>query len=396
MSNWVTRLRVVLADHFSLAVLVCIALVVASGWFTYAAYGASETRTEVRQGPSWTTEGSFDHAATVTEPNEAYDEGTTLRNRSAYFAAVAPELDGRFTYGYAATNDGDLSVSMDATLVLQSVERSRSGEVETVYWRTERPLNSTTAAGLSPGERTTVSFAVNVSEATNRSERIADDLGGAPGETEALVRVEATALGTVNGEPVDRTDRYSLPIRLGDVYRVDDPGAVREKHSSTRTVAVADTGGLLQRVGAPVLFVASVFGLFAMAAARARGRLDPPAAVREGIAFEDARTEYDEWINTISLPANAHDLPRAEAESLADLVDYAIDTDNGVVEDPETETYYVVHDGFLYTYSPPTERGDGDPLGNWGDGEKRAGETADTETRDDSADASDREVQTED
>ena len=47
------------------------------------------------------------------------------------------------------------------------------------------------------------------------------------------------------------------------------------------------------------------------------------------------------------------DRPRASADSLGSLVDFAIDTDNGVVEDPSRGLYCVLHDGYLYTYEPP-------------------------------------------
>lgn len=398
MSSWLTRLRVVLADHFPLAVVACVALVLVGGWFTYGAYGATDDRTEIREEPTWTSEARFDHAATVTEPNEVYDEGTTLRNRSVYFANVAPELDGQFTYGYAAPGGGNLTVRMETTLVLRSVDRGPDGELRTVYWRSERPLETTTVAGLSPGERANVSFAVNVTRLANRSERITEDLGETPGETEALVRVDVAQNGTVGGDAVDRTDEYALHLGVGDVYRVDDPGVVREKHTTTRTVTVADTGGLLRRLAGPLLLVASLGALGAVLTTRARGRLAPPAEARERLAFEDARSEYDEWINTISLPPNAHDLPRAEAASLDDLVDFAIDTDNGVVEDPSAGTYYVIHDGILYVYEPPTAPTEGDPLRSAGSGpgERRAGtrrgddeEQGDDEERGEDADGPD-------
>jgi hypothetical protein len=49
--------------------------------------------------------------------------------------------------------------------------------------------------------------------------------------------------------------------------------------------------------------------------------------------------------------------PQAEASSLKDLVDFAIDNDTGVVEDPETGVYYAVTGDLLYTYRPPAPTG---------------------------------------
>jgi hypothetical protein len=35
------------------------------------------------------------------------------------------------------------------------------------------------------------------------------------------------------------------------------------------------------------------------------------------------------------------------------LADIAIDSDTAVIEDPEDERFYVVHDGYRYVYVPP-------------------------------------------
>jgi hypothetical protein len=71
------------------------------------------------------------------------------------------------------------------------------------------------------------------------------------------------------------------------------------------------------------------------------------------LRYRDDRTEFDEWIARIRLSSHVHDLPRAEAATLADLVDFAIDADVGVVEDPATEEYYVTHGEMLYVFEPP-------------------------------------------
>lgn len=49
-----------------------------------------------------------------------------------------------------------------------------------------------------------------------------------------------------------------------------------------------------------------------------------------------------------------------EADSLAGLVDFAIDTDNSVIEAPDADAYYVRHDGYLYCYRPPRSDGGND------------------------------------
>jgi hypothetical protein len=62
------------------------------------------------------------------------------------------------------------------------------------------------------------------------------------------------------------------------------------------------------------------------------------------------------------LPDEARDLPVAEVETLTDLVDVAIDSDNPVLESPGGDAYHVVHDGYRYTFETPPEPEYDDPL----------------------------------
>jgi hypothetical protein len=354
MEEWKIRARGVVTGNFGVVVACLLVLAAAGGWVTYTTYLNPGTHTEERVASSWETAADFDHAATVREPNSVYSVGTTLENRSAYFGSVAPVLDANFTYGYTASESGSLTLVTDADLVLQSVQRNESGGVEARYWRKTRDLAQTRASGVEPGDAVGVPFAFNVSAVANESSRVEEELGASVGETEALVRVSVTLTGTVNGESRNRTEQYVLPVEFGDAYVVNDPGTVRERYTSTSTATVPNQYGPLRRLGGPLLLVAGLGGVVGLVLVRRSGHLSAPTpAEREYLSFQEARSDFDEWVHRIELPPSAVNLPRAEAESLSDLVDFAIDTNSGVVEDAEAGTYYVVHDGYLYSYSPP-------------------------------------------
>jgi hypothetical protein len=310
--------------------------------------------TEQRQVSSWSMTTDFDHAATVRKDNQVYPVGTTLENRSAYFSSITPVLDTTVAFEYAASNDGNITASAETWLKFQRVSRDRNGNVETVYWQMSRELERERATGLEPGEQFRVPVAVNVSRLANRSERIEDQLGRTQGQTEAIVRATVEVNGTVNGAPVSRSEQHALPVEVGEVYGVRDPGAATEQFSSTRAVTVTNTYGPLRRFGAPLVVVLSLGFLAGLAVARHRGALEVTDREREYLAYRDDRSDFDEWINRIRLPPAARTSPRAEAESLADLVDFAIDTDNSVIEDPKTGTYHVVKDDRHYVYDPPS------------------------------------------
>ncbi|WP_411967562.1 DUF5305 domain-containing protein [Haloferax sp. YSSS75] len=368
MADWTIRVRGVVATYFAVVVAVLVVLALASGFAAYSTYANPGTHTEERQGPSWETTANFDHSATVSEPNRVYYVGTTLENRSAYFSAISPVLDGAFTYGYTASESGALVVDTESELVLRSVKRDRNDEIETRYWQMSRDLADPDATHLAPGESVTAPFSFNASALTNQSTKISEELGGSVGTTEAFVRVTVDVSGTVNGDAVDRTEVYTLPVGVGDVYTVSNPGTVTEAHTATEQVVVPNDPDPLTGVGSSSLFVLSLAALGLVVSKKRDGTLEPTTTEREYLTYREARTEFDEWINRIELPSSAFDLPMAHAASLGDLVDFAIDTNNSVLEDPNDGTYYVIHGDYLYYYDPPTEDPDVDAHDGSADG----------------------------
>lgn len=370
MTDWKIRARGVVADYFVVVVAVLAVLALTSGYVAYSTYATPGTHVEERQGASWETTASFDHEATVSEPNSVYDVGTTLENRSAYFSAISPILDGAFTYGFTASESGDLVVDTESDLVLRSVKRDRNDEIETYYWQVSRDLTDPDATRLAPGESVTSSFSFDASALDNQSTKISEELGRTAGTTEAFVRVTVAVSGTVNGEHVERTEVYTLPVGVGNVYTVSNPGTVTETHATTEQVVVPNEPDPLTGVGSSSVFVLSLAALGLVVSKRRDGTLEPTRTEREYLTYREARTAFDEWINRIELPTSAFDLPMAHAASLGDLVDFAIDTNNSVLEDPNDGTYYVIHGDYLYYYDPPSEE-------------------LDVETHDESADGTD-------
>jgi hypothetical protein len=361
MADWRLRLRAFVDAQFVVVVAVAVALAVAGGWVTYTTHVEPGTTTVERPASSWSTAGWFNHSATVTEENSVYPTNTTFRDRSVYFSHISPWMNGTYTFTYGASDGGSLSGRASVELLLRGVEQNE-GET-TVLWRATRELGTASDDALEPGETLTVPFAVNVNETRNRTRSVEEQLGNPPSETEMRLRATVEIGGTVNGGTVERTETYALPVSLdGQLYRPGSPGEQTDRHETTRTVTVERAYGPVRRVAGPALLGASLLGLGGLAVGRHRREFELDDRERRRLAYEDERDEFDEWISTIRLPREAFELPRAEATSLGELVDFAIDTDNGVVEDPDEESYYVRHDGYLYCYRPPPRSADGDVL----------------------------------
>ncbi|QCJ48234.1 DUF5305 domain-containing protein [Haloprofundus sp. MHR1] len=346
------RTRAFLSRYATVLVgfLLLVALVGAGVTVTAVSPG---THTEERTVDSWELDSEFSHAANVTEPNPAFETGTVLSNRSAYFFRASPTLDGTYSVKYDASDGGSIDVRTTVVLVVRSVD-----DEGREYWHRTVPLQNESYTDVAPGESVPVSFSANLNATRNRAELIEDRLDGSPGETEARIVATTTIEGTVNERPVSEQRRDVLAVTFEQgVYRPTSENTTPQTYERTESVSVPDRPGSLRRVGGPAMLVAALGGLGAVGVARRRG-IELTAAERAYLQYADDRAEFDEWITTVRLPPSVIDAPRAEAASLADLVDFAIDSNTGVVADPDDEVYYVVTDACLYTYEPPTRVGD--------------------------------------
>lgn len=355
-SQGVLRSRALLGRQFELVVLALVILAGVGGFLAYDAYAQPNTSVQTNEVTVWAANGSFSHGSTVTE-NESklagvFDPGQRVSNRSVYYTNVMPELSGEFGLQYAAES-GAVNATIRRTLVIRSVGQTRDGgQVE--YWRQTEPLGTGTAT-LEPGERTTVPYAVNVSAVDGRADRTRERLGD-PGQTRVSVNVTVTLTGTAGGDEVDRTIRYALPLSLeSNVYRIDSMAGGAQPVTRTERTTVVEEPGALSAYGGPALLLLTLVGIVGLASARVTGRLALTDAERAWLEYRDDRSDFDDWVSTIRLPDEARDLPVAEAATLADLVDFAIDTDEAVLESPDGRHYHVVHEGYRYTFEAPPE-----------------------------------------
>ncbi len=358
------RIRAMLSAQFSLLLVVCVVCALLGAGVVYGTHVDPGTETETQVVSSWSIDSEYVHSATVTEPNPVFAVGDELTDRDTYFTRVAPELDVAVETTYDAASAEDVSVDTEAVLI------TRDADDETVYWEREEPLVSGSAADLAADDAATVSFVLNSTAIDEEVSAIEDELGASPGGTETVVRTRIEVDGSFNGEAVTHTESFDLGIdHAGDTYSVDDPGPISESADQTETVVVERTYGPLRTVGGPLLLLVGLAGTGGLAYARREGRVGLTDAERAYLDYRDDRAEFDEWITRIRLPESVHERPEAAAESLKDLVDFAIDHDAGVIEDPSTGAYHAVSGEFVYTYVPPEVPGpsagaaDGDALG---------------------------------
>jgi hypothetical protein len=340
------RLRRTVADNRLVVVGVLALLVATGGWLTATAYVAPGTTTTERTVASWERTSTFDHAATVTEANPAFETGTRLRNRSTYLTGVSPRLDVTFGLVYRATDEGRLNVSVRLDLVRRATDGG------TALWETRSPLASERAV-LRPGSRLAVPVTLDVPTVANRTRGLATRLGGAGDPTTAVVATVRLA-GRVNDQPVDRQFTQRLTVAAaGDTYAVTGQLRATDADRTTETVERRRDPGPVRTVGGPVLLGAGVAGLAAAVAARRRGAVALSPTERRWLSYLEDRDRYAEWVHTATLPPEDPERTELRAATLADLADIAIDVDATVLESPDGGRFVVVHDDYRYVYDAP-------------------------------------------
>jgi hypothetical protein len=198
-----------------------------------------------------------------------------------------------------------------------------------------------------------VPFSIDVPAARNRTDEITSELGVGDA-ADMFVRATVSATPQSDGRTRTQTFEQNLTITPQEsTYRVTGGGVSRERYEVTESVTVERSYGPIRSMGGPVVLVGSLAVRLALGLGQRRGAFNLTDQERRWLAYRTDRAKFDEWIHTVRLPSEAHDLPRARAESLGELVDFAIDVDSGVVEPPEAGVFYVVNDGYLYTYTAP-------------------------------------------
>ncbi|WP_227131105.1 DUF5305 domain-containing protein [Halorubellus salinus] len=354
MTDQALRLRALLDEQFLVLVLLLALVTVTGGWLVYTTHvDPGEERFE-RQAPSWSVQSEFDHRAVVTQQNPLYSVGSNLSNRSVYFATVSPRFEGAYRFSYRARESGELNSRVTLAVVKRGLVTEPNSENTTVVWQRTRTIGSIDGTTLRPDDSIRVPFSTNATALGNEVTTIEERLGKPSDRTQLYLRATVIVSGLVNGREVDRKTTHRLSLRFDEgTYRVSNAGPNVESFERTEMVTRERSFEPLREFISPILFFIGCGGLGVLVVVQRRGSLPLTEQEHARLEYLDDRNQFDEWISEIRLPEEALELPEAEASSLGSLVDFAIDTENGVIEAPGEEVFYVVHDGYLYTYRPP-------------------------------------------
>jgi hypothetical protein len=352
--RWI-RVKRFLSDRVSTIVIAIVLLGVVAGGVAYYTHANPPIETEQRTVTTWEESTSLSHQATIKRTNPVFDRGETLSDREVYFTKLSPEFEGTHRYVFRANESEHVDVELDAALRYRAV-----GEGNRTYWQHTTPLNERQHEALAPGETAAISASVNVTEAAAELERIRSEVGSSTGSAEIAVVYTTRVTGSIDGETVNETHRTQLTIAPGgSTYSIDSTGAGRESHQTTTEIERVGSYGPVRSYGPFVVLFGSLVGAVGLWSLDRRGKLSPTPDDVAALERHRERSEFADWISRARIPERALDGERIEVDSLEDLVDIAIDSNERVLEDGSRELFFVPGETFHYTYAFETPGADG-------------------------------------
>ncbi|WP_114577463.1 DUF5305 domain-containing protein [Saliphagus sp. LR7] len=306
------------------AVAVGVLAVLATGWAaanpqtTTAPAGVAEDRVETEVATS----------AEVVRDG-LWESGTELRDNPLYTRNDTPvvAVEPRTT----VPEDSEVTVDHVVSIRYEAVRD------ETVFWEDgEEVLNETVTA---EGGVATSSAEIDVESVADRREAIEADLGDV-GTVALSVVVDVRYSGDLDGGY-----ELSTPLAMDEeAYWFEE--SMSESVSHDRAAGAETTEPRSTLVAGFGLLALAAFGVAAIVARR--GTVDPDVARRR---LHERR--HAEWISHGTIPMWIGD-HHVALDTLEDVVDVAIDTNERVVHDRDRELFAVVSDDVVYYYS---ERG---------------------------------------
>jgi hypothetical protein len=323
------RLRLVLGTNWQvlLVVLGVVALATFAGAATTYQDRPMETRSVDVDQQAVVTNTS--HRARVVREDGLWPKGTALENKPVYIRNDTPAV--RTTARTRVTGADTARIRHVWRL---TISITRDGES---FYAESRVLANESYDATSARTTATVDVEEVVRRVANVSERARG--AGTVGVTLGL------AVSYRTGAGYSGTETYSAPLALqGETYAIDGEMGGRTSHSSTARMQVAQP-----RDWGPILGM-TLLGLVALAVAGVVVAADPSEIDVERARIDLHRTRYEDWISPGVIPMGISQ-QFVKLETIEDVVDVAIDTNERVVYDRRRDLYAVMSENVVYYFS---------------------------------------------
>lgn len=302
-------------------------LVGLAGW-EYANPPTTEVTDQTNQ---QTIQSELRTSANATGDTSLYEPGTKLVDEPVYLLSAAPSL--------TLTQRTDVPQGQRVRVEQDILIRYQTSHDGTVFW-VESHVLAREKTTTSTGEVVTQT-SVDIRDVQSRLDEIRAEVGQAG-------TVRAQLVVTLSYETSRYTGELSetIPVQLADSWYTIEGSSLKQTHGATvtRRVPIPTRSPLAYAIpgGIGVILLVVAVGI----------------AISYRREFDQRRLEqqlqelrYAEWISTGSV-SDSFEKTTVTIDSLEDLVDVAIDTDNRVIHDESRDVYVVIDDSTIYCFAP--------------------------------------------
>lgn len=327
------RLDLLLAEYgrpiaIALVVIGVLSLA-ATGWVV----ANPSTSTETQYGEEGVSS-DLHTSAEVVRDGTLWNEGDRLENSEVYLLNASPELTLEPETRLRNESDGTPIDGEVAHELEVRYEATRDGEP---FWNESHTVIEESPAvedGVATSDAT-----IDVESYRDRQRQLESELSGVGDVDVSFVLSVEYDTGASQG-----TQRESTTFRVTDgAYWLEESVSASDTHTHrTGTEETTESRSLATIAGLSLLGTLSLAGAAVVAR---RSPVEEEAARR---AVHERR--YAEWISRGSIPMWIGDY-HVSLDTLEDVVDVAIDTNERVVHDTQRGLFAVVNDGVVYYYS---------------------------------------------
>lgn len=327
------RLRLLLGTQWRLIVAALVVVAVLSFAGAGLSYGERPTDTVTQEVDQQEVRTTTSHSAVVVQNGTVWENGTVLEDKPAYLLNATPTLDLTAETTVEGADDARIRHVWRLRILVTTNDEQ--------FYANRTVLTNETLKGTTA----TTTTALNLPSVRERiaAVRAGTESAGTVTATLALDVQYCTDPG--DGCAYTGNETYTAPLSIGGTtYAVaGDMGGSTSHASQTRTqVPQPRNWGSMLAMG--------LVGVVAVALAGGVWSQDPDEINVDQARINLHRTQYEQWISPGVIPMGISQ-QFVELESIEDVVDVAIDTNERVVFDRRRDLYAVISENVVYYFS---------------------------------------------
>jgi len=311
---------------------------------------------------SYTQYGAYSYSTIVSKQSTLYSKGTVLdMNESAYYFATSPIPEFSFAYKINASDSANVTATPKTSIIAMC--KKNDNHDNKVLWQREFPVTPTSSSGpfiiknIDGSNSFTYGFTFNAAVIENNIENTYDELAYSkhsstfnPSDMEYEIKTLVAYNGIINGEKVENTTSFVLPITITkSYYELSNNVSTNITNYNNETVSVQNPF-TVETIKYPLTSILiSIIAIIGIIYCRTIYNPNPTHAAK--LEQEKMNSVFREFISEGKIPEDRNSLMTIEIASLQELINAAVDMNERVIYDSSANIHFAIHNGLLYYFT---------------------------------------------